>query len=119
MRPIDEMTAERAAEACAGLHYTSTEFKSASAAVEWEGLWPEINRDGILTGRTVGDEDGYLNVADEAMIAVAEARLGRWTIDREGGRASPPEPRYEYTIGRDGVTTTPAGPGRRNERSGR
>lgn len=92
MRPIDEMTAERAAEACAGLHYTSNEFKAANAAVEWEGMWPEINRDGILTGRTVGDEAGFLNVADEAMILAAEAEAGGWVIDREEGRAEPPRP---------------------------
>jgi hypothetical protein len=90
-----------------GLHYRSAEWLRLAEAGCWSDCWPEIDRNGLITGRTIGDEPGFLNVADEAMIAVAEARLGRWTIDREEGRASPPEPRYEYTIERDGVTTTP------------
>lgn len=92
MRPIDEMTCERAAEAAAGLELDSPEWIEAREAVDWEGLWPEVGSDGCLTGRVIGSEEGYLNVNDEAMISMENARLGGWRIDREEGRATRSQP---------------------------
>lgn len=92
MRPTREFTAEQAARAGAGLHYTSAEWREIAAGGDWDGAWPEIDRHGILTGNEVGSVDNYLNVADEAMIPVCEAVAGGWQIDREEGRAEPPPP---------------------------
>lgn len=92
MRPMDEMTPERAAEACAGLSLDSAEWQEARDAVAWEGLWPEVDGDGELTGKVVGDEEGYLNVDDEAMISEEVARRAGWRIDIEDGTAAPSEP---------------------------
>lgn len=64
----------------AGTHYRDRQFRQVSAAADWKQVWPEIDRDGNLTGRLVGDESGFANVDDEAMISTAEARAGGWTI---------------------------------------
>jgi hypothetical protein len=89
MRPYDEMTDERRCEAGAGLHYKSREWGEIFNTGGWDGAWPEIDRHGKLTGRIVGDEDGYLNVNDEAMISEAEARAGGWSRP-DDGYAEPP-----------------------------
>lgn len=92
MRPMEEMTAERAAEACAGLTLDSAEWQEARDAVAWEGLWPEVDGDGQLTGKVVGSEDGYLKVDGEAMIAEEVARRAGWRIDTANGTATPSAP---------------------------
>jgi hypothetical protein len=91
MRPYEEMTDERRCEAGAGLHYKSHEWDEIFNTGGWDGAWPEIDRHGKLTGRIVGDEDGYLNVNDEAMISEAEARAGGWSRP-DDGYAEPPQP---------------------------
>jgi hypothetical protein len=92
MRPYEEMTDERRCEAGAGLHYKSREWNEIfNAGGGWDGAWPEIDRHGRLTGRIVGDEAGYLNVNDEAMISEAEARAGGWGSP-DDGYAEPPQP---------------------------
>jgi hypothetical protein len=92
MRPTREMTADEASAAGAGLHYRSKEWRVIADCGDWSGEWPEIDSRGILTGNAVASCDGYLNVDDEAMIAVTQAVVGRWEIDREEGRASEPRP---------------------------
>ncbi len=76
-----------------GCDYRSPEWAAAAEAGSWCNVWPEIDRDGHLTGRLVdsGDDGDWLNVEDEAMIHESEARLGSWRIDREEGRARPSE----------------------------
>lgn len=73
-----------------GLHYRSAEWLRLAEAGNWSDCWPEIDRDGMITGRTIGDEPGFLNVGEDAMIAEAEARAGRWAIDEDDCRAEPP-----------------------------
>jgi hypothetical protein len=73
-----------------GLHYRSAEWLRLAEAGCWSDCWPEIDRDGLITGRTIGDEPGFLNVGEEAMIAEAEARAGGWTIDEDDCLAEPP-----------------------------
>lgn len=84
-RPAD---ADTAAAAGRGLHYRSSEWRELADAGDWNGIWngtwPEIDRDGTITGRIVESEDGYYSVGDEAMISAAEARAGGWEIDAEG-----------------------------------
>ena len=93
MRPYEEMTDERRCEAGAGLHYKSREWDEIfNAGGGWDGAWPEIDRHGKLTGRIVGIEDGHLNVNDEAMISVAEARAGGWTSPDDGYAEPPARP---------------------------
>jgi hypothetical protein len=83
-------TPESICQQFAGRSYTDREFKRAAAAIDWNQVWPEIERYGNLTGRLAGDEDGFFNVDDEAMISRDEARHGRWRI--EDGYAREPEP---------------------------
>ena len=91
MRPFSEMTDERRCEAGAGLHYKSREWDEIFNTGGWDGAWPEIDRNGKLTGRIVGSEHGFLNVNDEAMISEAEAHAGGW--DRpDDGYAEQPKP---------------------------
>lgn len=91
MRPYEEMTDERRCELGCGLHYKSREWDEIFNAGGWDGAWPEIDRHGNLTGRIIGNEDGYLNVNDEVMISAAEARAGGWTSP-DDGYAEPPRP---------------------------
>jgi len=72
--PADEATA---AEEGRGLHYRSPEWRRLAGCAQWHNLWPVIDADGKLTGLVVADEDGYLNVDDEAMIAEGDLDC-RW-----------------------------------------
>ena len=96
MENNNEMTVEQRAQAGAGLHYQSSRWSSLADAGDWSGLWPGlwpvIDRAGRLTGEVIDSADGYLNVDDEAMISVDEARAGGWKIDADEGHASEPEP---------------------------
>lgn len=83
-------TPESICQQFAGKHYHDRQFRQVSAAADWNDVWPEIDRDGDLTGRLVGNENGFLNVDDEAMISTAEARAGGWTIS--DGYAEAPRP---------------------------
>jgi hypothetical protein len=83
-------TPETICQRFSGRNYRDREVRQAMAAADWTQVWPEIDRDGDLTGRLVGDEDGFANVGEEVMIAVAEARAGGWTIS--AGHAEPPQP---------------------------
>lgn len=83
-------TPETICQQFAGSSLNDRQYKRAAAAIDWNQVWPEIDRHGNLTGRLVGDEDGFLNVDDEAMIWREEARAGRWRI--EDGYAREPEP---------------------------
>jgi hypothetical protein len=73
-----------------GEHYTSPAFRLDADRVNWDGLWPVVNRDGELTGAITEGDDHY-NV-DDAMIEAEEARDGGWEIDSDGGSARPPRP---------------------------
>jgi hypothetical protein len=91
----NEMTCDTAADKGRGLHYQSHAWASIAEDAEWTGMWPAIDRDGKLTGQAVDSDEtavGWLNVDDEAMISVEEARVGGWTIDADEGRAEPPKP---------------------------
>jgi hypothetical protein len=99
MRPFSEMTDERRCEAGAGLHYKSREWDEIfQDGGGWDGAWPEIDRHGRLTGRIVGDEAGYLNVNDEAMISEAEAFAGGWGRPDDGYAEPPPAVRVEVEV---------------------
>ena len=81
-------TPETICQQFAGSSYTDREFRRAAAAIDWNQVWPEIDRHGNLTGRLVGDEGGFYNVNDEAMISREEARAGRWQIEDGHARAT-------------------------------
>lgn len=83
-------TPETICQQFAGKHYRDRQFRQVSSAADWNQVWPEIDRDGNLTGSLVGDEDGFANVDDEAMISTAEAHAGGWTI--HDGQAEAPRP---------------------------
>lgn len=85
----NETTAAGCCRLGQGLHYRSAEWLRLAEAGCWSDCWPEIDRDGLITGRTIGDEPGFLNVGEEAMIAEDEARAGGWTIDEDDCRAEP------------------------------
>lgn len=80
---------EAICEEFAGSHYRTPAFRRACNAVNWDGLWPVIDRDGDLTGAVVDSEAGYLNVDDDAMIAIGEAKAGRWQLLDDGYAAEP------------------------------
>jgi hypothetical protein len=63
-----------------------------AASGDWNGTWPVVDRDGDITGDVVDSQDDYLNVEDQAMIHVDEARAGYWQVDRDEGTAEPPKP---------------------------
>jgi len=108
MRPYEEMTDERRCEAGAGLHYKSREWNEIyTAGGGWDGTYPEIDRHGKLTGRIVGYEDGFLNVNDEAMITIEEARAGGWTSP-DDGYAEPPQPAVVRVVYWAGTTQVEA-----------
>ena len=86
------MTPETICQQFAGMNYANDDFRAAAEAADWSDLWPEVDRDGDLTGRLVGNEEGFLNVDEFVMIAVAEAKAGGWSIDLDNGTASPPQP---------------------------
>jgi hypothetical protein len=73
-----------------GEHYTSPAFARDAERVNWDNVWPVVDRDGELTGR-ITDGDGHYNVADVAMIEQDEARDGGWSFDAVGGYATPPK----------------------------
>jgi hypothetical protein len=90
----NEMTCDAAADNGRGLHYRSAAWAALAEAADWTGMWPAIDRDGKLTGQAVDSDEtavGWLNVDDEAMISIEEARAGGWTIDADEGRAGPRE----------------------------
>jgi hypothetical protein len=72
------------------LHFRSDEWQRLAGTVDWDCVWPEIDGDGLITGSIVGEEGGFLNVRDEAMIDQLVAADAGWSIDKDEGRASPP-----------------------------
>ena len=89
---MSENKDQQIAKAGVGLHYDTLRWRQMAASGDWKGTWPVIDRDGDITGEVVDNQDDYLNVGNEAMIHVDEARAGRWTIDRDEGTAEPPNP---------------------------
>lgn len=88
------LTDTQRCEAGAGLHYKSRQWDEIfNDGGGWDGAWPEIDRRGLLTGRIICNEDGYLNVNDEAMISEAEAVAGGWARP-DDGYAEPPAERW-------------------------
>jgi hypothetical protein len=79
-------------DAFRGARYDAPEARDAGSLCEWQGIWPVIDRDGNLTGAYSEGGEGELNVDDEAMISVDEARAGGWQIDADEGRAEAPQP---------------------------
>jgi hypothetical protein len=82
------------AEAHSGEHYTSPAFARDSERVDWDGVWPVVDRDGELTGEISEgeDEDDVYNVDGDAMISHEEAIDGGWTVDEDGVYAVAPMP---------------------------
>ena len=92
---VDFSTAavEIVAEEGRTLHFRSEEWRRLAELVQWDCCWPEIDGDGLITGDIVGDQGGFLNVADEAMIDEQVAFDAGWPIDKYDGRATPPRAR--------------------------
>jgi len=70
-----------------------------SSAFDWTNEWPVVDRNGFLTGAIVetddmgvvseDDEDGMLMTHDYlAVVTVAEAKKGKWTLDFGEGIAT-------------------------------
>lgn len=57
------------ATAAEGLHYNSPEAKKILDAGDWQGYWPVVDRQGILTGDITDSEGAFANVDDLAMIS--------------------------------------------------
>ena len=74
----------------AGAYYRDRAFRRACDQASWHNVWPVIDRDGDLTGEVCDGDDGYLNVDDEAMITIGEAKAGRWQIDEDEVNADEP-----------------------------
>lgn len=58
-----------------GEHYESNQWKTLVDTYTpggWSQFWPVIDGNGILTGEIVDSQDGYYNIADEAMIAAED-----------------------------------------------
>ena len=72
-----------------GMYYRSAEAQRIAASIDWDNEWPEIDGDGVFTGRVVGSEEGYANVDDDAVIEIGVARAAGWDI--EDGAAYPPQ----------------------------
>jgi hypothetical protein len=77
------------ASAHRGSNYTSPAFIADADRVNWDGLWPLVDRNGELTGR-VTEGDGCYNVGDAAMIEKNEARAGGWLVDADDAYATQP-----------------------------
>lgn len=60
--------ATRVADAGRGLDYRSSVWQGLATLCAWDDLWPEVDSRGRITGRVIGDESGYLNVDNEAMV---------------------------------------------------
>lgn len=41
--------------------------------LSWDGVWPEVDGDLLLTGELVGDDEDYASVLDDAMMQVSVA----------------------------------------------
>jgi hypothetical protein len=78
------------AAAHSGEHYTSPEFVRDADRVDWDGVWPLVDRDGELTGE-ITQGDGCYNVGDVAMISHSEAHEGGWSVDADGAYATQPK----------------------------
>ena len=54
-----------------GMHYMNAKARRIldNNKLDWSQYWPEVDADGVITGGLVGDEDGFYNVDDLAMIA--------------------------------------------------
>lgn len=60
------------AKQASGLRYDSPDAIAILDQEDWSQIWPVVDGDGILTGEIVGSEEGYVNVEDLAMVAVAD-----------------------------------------------
>lgn len=52
----------------AGQPMSDPDFRRLSGDLLWDCIWPEVDGDMHLTGGIVGDEEGFANVMDEAMM---------------------------------------------------
>jgi hypothetical protein len=77
------------ASAHRGSNYTAPAFIADADRVNWDGLWPLVDRNGELTGK-VTEGDGCYNVGDAAMIEKNEAREGGWLVDADDAYATQP-----------------------------
>jgi len=75
-----------------GERYDAPQTRDAVSLCEWQNIWPVIDRDGNLTGEYSEGGEDELNVDNEAMISVDEARAGGWKIDADEGSAEAPQP---------------------------
>lgn len=57
------------------------DFRNLSRDLRWDVLWPEVDRDKCLTGKVVGEEEGYVSVFNEAMMREDVAREAGLTIE--------------------------------------
>jgi hypothetical protein len=64
-----------------GHSITDPDYKRLADDLLWDCVWPEVDGDLLLTGNLVGDEDGYANVRDEAMMQEPVALAAGHTVD--------------------------------------
>ena len=78
----------------AGVHMNEPLWEEVSLAFEWDGVWPVIDADFTLTGEVVDPQDwDYFPhwPSWDAVIHKDVAKAAGWTIDRDEGRAIPPQ----------------------------
>lgn len=78
----------RVAEAGVGLDFRCAVWHGLASLGYWTDCWPEVDGRGRITGRIVGDEDGYMNVDDEAMVDADDISDDELWEDREDGYVS-------------------------------
>jgi hypothetical protein len=68
-----------------GKHYMDAKARRIldSPKLDWSQYWPEVDAQGVITGGLVGDEDGFYNVDDLAMVAKNELPATMLTDIRE------------------------------------
>lgn len=57
-----------------GCHMSDPDFRRLSDKLPWDGLWPVVDGERLLTGGIVESEDGYASVCNEAMMLESDAR---------------------------------------------
>jgi len=81
------------------MHYTDPVWLKLADVFDWQGRWPVIQKDGLLTGEVFSPEDGLLHTYDsDAVIRREDAIAGGWAIDEESF-AHPPSDRLASTAG--------------------
>jgi hypothetical protein len=64
-----------------GHSITDPDYRRLANDLLWDCVWPEVDGDLTLTGNLVGDEDGYANVRNEAMMQESVALAAGHAVD--------------------------------------